>query len=64
MLVARLLDRYVADEGRLIVSSYTSSGHSSRPLFEDLIAAGRAPDGIIHIDRPGRSPLLTGWIDA
>lgn len=29
-----------------------------------VLVAGHEPDGIIHIDRPGRSPLQTVWLDA
>lgn len=57
-LLERLLDRYVAPGGRLIISSY-----ADRALFDDLAAAGYPPDGTIHIDRPGRTPLRTAWID-
>lgn len=64
VLVARLRSDFVAPGGRLIVSSYTSAGRSPRPLFEHLTAAGNPPDGIIHIDRPGRNPLITAWLDS
>lgn len=64
LLVARLLGDFVAPGGRLIVSSYTSRGQRPRPLFDDLTAAGYPPHGIIHIDRPGRTPLMTAWLDA
>jgi hypothetical protein len=47
-----------------IISSYTDAGQLPRRLFDDLTAAGHPPDGIIHIDRPGRSPLITAWLDA
>ena len=63
-LVARLRREFVALGGRLVVSSYTNAGHRPRPLFGDLAAAGYPPDGTIHIDRPGRSPLRTAWLDA
>jgi hypothetical protein len=63
-LVDRLLEDYVAPDGRLIVSAYTDVGGSPRPLFDDLAAAGHPPDGIIRIDRPGKGPLLTAWLDA
>jgi hypothetical protein len=63
-LVQRLLDVAVAPGGRLIVSAYATSDGSPRPLFEDLAAVGFPPDGVIHIDRPGRGPLRTAWIDA
>lgn len=62
-LVDRLLDRVVAPGGRLVVSSYTGRGARPRPLVDDLRAHGHRPDGIIHIDRPGRSPLLSAWLD-
>ena len=64
VLVTRLLRDFVAPGGRLIVSSYTTRGQPPRRLFEDLTGAGHPPDGTIHIDRPGRGPLLTAWIDA
>jgi hypothetical protein len=64
VLVARLLGDFVEPGGRVIVSSYTSAGQPPRPLFDDLRAAGHPADGIIHIDRPGRNPLLTAWLDA
>ena len=63
-LVDRLLDRFVAPGGRLVVSSYTDGGDAPRPLFDDLAACGHPPDGIIRIDRRGRAPLLTAWLDA
>jgi len=50
--------------GRLIVSSYTDRGQASRSRFDDLAACGYPPDGIIHIDRPGRAALLTAWLDS
>jgi hypothetical protein len=62
-LVDRLLREFVTAGGRLIVSSYTDSGEAPRPLFDDLAACGHPPDGIIRIDRPGRAPLLTAWLD-
>ena len=62
-LVARLLDRYVAPGGRLILSSYTDTEASPRPLADDLRALGYRPDGVIHIERPGRHPLQTIWLD-
>ena len=62
-LVERLLGRFVAPGGRLILSTYTNRDAAPRPLVEHLRAIGRAPDGIIHIDRPGRPPLLTVWLD-
>ena len=64
VLVARLLRDVVDPGGRVIVSSYTDPGQPPRQLFDDLRAAGHPPDGIIHIDRPGRAPLLTAWLDA
>lgn len=63
-LATRLLRDVVAPGGRLIVSCYTNPDQPPRPLFEHLRAAGHPPDGTIHIDRPGRGPLLTAWIDA
>jgi hypothetical protein len=63
-LVTRLLSDLVAPGGRLIISSYTNAGHPPRPLFEELRATGHPPNGIIHIDRPSRGPLLTAWLDA
>lgn len=63
-LVDRVLDDLVAPGGRLIVSSYTNADQAPRTLFGDLASAGHPPDGVIHIDRPGRGPLLTAWLDA
>jgi len=63
-LVDRALVALVEPGGRLIVSSYTNRGQAPRPLFDDLTAAGHAPDGTIRIDRPAAAPLLTAWIDA
>lgn len=63
-LVARLLGEFVEPGGRLIVSSYTDRGAEPRPLVDDLRSAGHPPDGVIHIDRPGRHPLQTAWFDA
>ena len=63
-LVDRLLDLFVAPGGRLILSTYTDAGEEPRPLFDDLARAGRPPDGVIRIERPGRHPLLTAWLDA
>ena len=63
-LVDRLLAAYVAPGGRLILSAYADGARPPRPLFVDLAAAGHPADGPIHIDRPGRSPLLSAWIDA
>jgi SAM-dependent methyltransferase len=62
-LVERLLGRFVSPGGRLILSSYTSPGRPPRPLFDDLVKVGHPPDGVIRIDRPRRSPLLTAWIE-
>lgn len=62
-LVARLLAEFVEPGGRLIMSSYTNAGRDPRRLFDDLRACGFAPSGTIHIDRPGRAPLLSAWID-
>lgn len=62
-LVGRLLDRFVAPGGRLIVSSYASPGAPARDLAGAVTAAGHPPDGVIHIDRPGRHPLRTVWVD-
>jgi hypothetical protein len=64
VLVDRLLRDFVGPGGRVIVSSYTNAGQPPRKLFDDLRAAGHPPDGVIHIDRPGRGPLLTAWLDA
>ena len=64
LLVARVLHHFVAPGGRLIISSYTNAGQPPRPLFDDLTAAGHPPDGTIRIDRPGRAPLLTAWLNA
>ena len=63
-LVSRLRSVFVAPGGRLIVSTYTERGATPRPLFDELTAAGHRPDGTIHIDRPGRHPLITAWLDA
>lgn len=62
LLVDRLL-RFVEPGGRLILSSYTDRDATPRPLVDDLDAAGHRPDGIIHLDRPGRHPLQTVWFD-
>jgi hypothetical protein len=61
-LVARLLELFVEDGGRLIISSYAN--RSADTLFADLENAGFAPSGRIRIDRPGRGTLVTAWIDA
>jgi hypothetical protein len=62
-VVDRLRRDFVAPGGRLIISSYTTTGGSPRPLFDDLAAVGHPPDGVIRIDRPHRQPLLTAWLD-
>lgn len=62
-LVGYLLDGFLAPGGRLIISSYTNVGESPRRLFDELRWGGYPPDGVIHIDRPGRSPLLSAWLD-
>lgn len=63
-LVLRLLDRFVEPGGRLIISSYTGRHQVPRALFDDLRQVGHPPDGVIRIDRPGRHPLQTAWLDA
>jgi hypothetical protein len=63
-MVGRLLAELVAPGGRLILSSYTAPTARPRALFDELRAAGHPPNGIIHIDRPGRHPLRTAWLDA
>lgn len=62
-LVDRLLTRFVAPAGRLLVSSYTDRGREPRPLVADLTELGHGPDGVILIDRPGKAPLQTVWFD-
>lgn len=62
-LISRLLGRFVAPGGRLILSSYTDLEATPRPLADDATAAGHRPDGVIHIDRPDRHPLQTVWFD-
>lgn len=62
-LLERLLGRFVEPGGRLIVSSYTDSGDRPRPLVEAVTEAGFPPDGVIRIERPGRHPLQTIWLD-
>ena len=62
-LVDRLLDCDVEPGGRLILSSYTDADARPRPLVQDLVAQYRQPEGVIHIDRPGRHPLQTVWFD-
>jgi hypothetical protein len=61
-LVDRLLG-LVEPGGRLILSSYTTPAGSPRPVFDDLESAGHRPGGVIRVDRPGRHPLLTAWLD-
>ena len=63
-LVDRLLAAFVEPGGRLIISTYTEPDGTPRRLFEDLAAAAHPPQGRIHIDRPGRHPLITAWLDA
>jgi hypothetical protein len=63
-LVERLLGSSVAHGGRLIVSSYTGPNRAPRDLFGDLTSTGHEPSGRIYIERPGRAPLITAWIDA
>ena len=63
-LIERLLSRFVEPGGRLILSSYANRDEAPRALFEDMAGAGFAPDGTIAIDRPGRQPLRTAWLDA
>lgn len=43
--------------------TYTNRGATPRPLFDDLAAAGHPPDGVIHIERPDRPPLLSALIN-
>jgi len=62
-MVKRMFDEFVSPGGRLIVSSYANRDVAPRPLFDELAAHGFAPDGRIHIDRPGRFSLVTAWID-
>jgi hypothetical protein len=62
-LVDRLLDMFVAPNGRLIISAYTKPGGNPRDLFADLACFGHMPDGTIYIERPGRGPLITAWLD-
>jgi hypothetical protein len=63
-LVARLLAEFVEPGGRVIISAYTDPGDVPRDLFDDLAGCGHPPTGRIHIDRPGRHPLITAWLDA
>ena len=62
-LVDRLLANFVEPEGRLIISAYANQDESPRDLFGDLIACGHRPTGRIFIERPGRGPLITAWLD-
>jgi hypothetical protein len=62
-LVDRLLDMFVAPNGRLIISAYTNPGDNPRDLFADLASCGHKPDRTIYIERPGRGPLITAWLD-
>lgn len=62
-LVGRLLADFVEPGGRLILSSYTDTDAVPRPLVAELVDLDRRPDGVIHIDRPGRHPLQTIWLD-
>ncbi|HJY45980.1 MAG TPA: hypothetical protein VJ301_15270 [Propionibacteriaceae bacterium] len=63
-LVDRLLGAFVEPGGRLIISAYTAPDESVRDLFGDLTAYGHEPTGKILIERPGRNPLITAWLDA
>ena len=62
-LVDRLLDEFLELDGRLIVSAYTNRDESPRDLFGDLMACGHEPAGRISIERPGRGPLITAWLN-
>jgi hypothetical protein len=62
-LVDRLLRSFVAPDGRLILSAYGNGMEPPRPIFDELRALGYRLDGIIRIDRPKGSPLLTAWIN-
>ncbi len=63
-LLGRLIDHVVEPGGRLIFSSYTDArANAPQPLVDDVIEAGFTPDGVIHIERPGRFPLQTIWLD-
>jgi SAM-dependent methyltransferase len=62
-LISKLLADVVAPGGRLILSAYANVGEPKPALFEDLELVGHPADGVIHIDRPGRAPLLTAWLD-
>ena len=63
-LVDRLLDEFVERGGRAIISAYTNQGEVTRDLFSDLTTCGHPPDGHIRIERPGRGPLITAWLNA
>ena len=63
-LVDRLLDTFLELGGRLIISAYTNENDVPRDLFGVLAALGYKPDGTIFIERPGRGPLITAWLDA
>ena len=62
-LVARLLDVYLEPGGRLIISAYANNDDPPRDLFDELAACGHQPSGRIYIERPGRGPLITAWLD-
>ena len=62
-LVSRLLDLFIEPGGRLILSSYANASEPPRDLFDELTVLDHPPDGVIRIDRPGRFPLLTAWLD-
>jgi hypothetical protein len=63
-LADRLLDVFVERGGRLVISAYTNPGDTPRDLFTDLSAFNHEPDGKVWIERPGRGPLITAWLDA
>ncbi|MEM7094543.1 MAG: hypothetical protein AAF567_16185 [Actinomycetota bacterium] len=63
LLVDRLLDHFVEPGGRLILSCYSNRNEPVRPLYADLAAIRHPPDGRIHIDRPGKQPIQTAWLD-
>jgi hypothetical protein len=63
-LIDRLLGAFVEPGGRLIISGYTDPDESVRDLFGDLTSYGYQPTGKILIERPGRNPLITAWLDA
>lgn len=63
-LVDRLLDAFVEPGGRLIIRAYTDPDESVRDLFGALTSYGHGPTGRILIERPGRNPLITAWLDA